>query len=146
MYVPSSTLAMAGEVGTGNGEHFLPAVLVLLKNIVDSLVETEEVVGASTDVSLLQSHVMRVHNALVDMNIIIAALLHDFCLAHARTILDEKLEFWVLSQSMAWFSHFLLHKYDDDRWVANFRFTKAAIFRMAAVLAPHCQRQDTKYC
>ena len=143
--MPSSALAMAREVSTRNGEYFLPIIVVLFKNVVDSLAGTEEVLAAFADVSPPQSHILRVHDALVDMNIVIAAILHDFHLVHARTILDKELGFSVLPRSTVWYSNFLLHEYDDDRWVANFRFTKAAIFRMAAVLAPHCQRQDTKY-
>jgi hypothetical protein len=79
------------------------------------------------------------------MNTIVASVLHDFRLAHARTILDDELRFWVRPRSTTWFSQFLLHEYYDDRWVANFRFTKVAVFYMAAVLAPHCEHQDTRY-
>jgi hypothetical protein len=53
--------------------------------------------------------------ALLDMNTIIASVLHDFRLAHARTVLDNELGFWVLPRSTAWFSQFLLHEYSDDR-------------------------------
>jgi hypothetical protein len=56
-----------------------------------------------------------VHDALVNMNSIIASVLHDFRVAHARTILDEELGFWVLPRSTAWFLHFLLYEYNDDR-------------------------------
>jgi hypothetical protein len=51
----------------------------------------------------------------------------------------------VLPRSTAWFSQFLLHEYSDDRWVSNFRFTKAAVFHLATLLAPYCERQDTHY-
>ena len=72
-------------------------------------------------------------------------MLHDFKLAHARYILDDELGFWVLLQSTAWFSQFFLHEYNDDRWVLNFRFTKAAAIGIAGVLASYCERQDTRY-
>jgi hypothetical protein len=48
----------------------------------------------------------------------------------------------VLPHSTAWFSQFLLHKYNDDRWVAIFRFTKEALFGITALLAPHHERQN----
>jgi hypothetical protein len=37
--------------------------------------------------------VTRVHDTLVDMNTIVSSVLHDFWLAHARTILDAELGF-----------------------------------------------------
>ena len=136
---------MEPPLNTVDVEAFLHAVLVLLKNVADSLVETEDSLPSSDDNSHPVPRVIRVHDVLVDMHVVIASVLHDFRLAHSRRILDDELGFWVLSRSTAWFSHFLLHEYDDQRWVANFRFTKAAIFQMASVLAPHCQRQDTRY-
>jgi hypothetical protein len=104
------------------------------------MAEANDVVGACSSAAIPSTRATRVHNALVDMNTIIASVLHNFRLVHACTILDEELGFWVLPRSTAWFSQFLLHEYSDDRWVANFRFTKATIFRMAALLAPHCER------
>jgi hypothetical protein len=136
---------MAAHVDPSNVEEFLPVVVVLLKHVANALVETEEAGAGPSDVHPPFSRVTRVHDALVDMNTIVASVLHDFRLAHVRTILDEELGFWVRPRSTTWFSQFLLHEYEDDRWVANFRFTKAAMFRMAAVLAPLCERQDTKY-
>jgi hypothetical protein len=135
---------MADPCDPSNVEEFLPAIVVLLKNVVDSMVNGDAAVSSSNE-GPSSSHATRVHNALVDMNAIIASVLHDFRLAHARTILDEELGFWVLPRSTAWFSQFLLHEYSDDKWVANFRFTKAAIFSMSTLLAPHYERQDTKY-
>jgi hypothetical protein len=139
---------MDNAVDSANVEDFLPAVVVLLKNVADSLVESEDGI-ASDDSSpsdrVCVSRVTKVHDALVDMNTIITSVLHDFRLAHMRYILDKELGFWVLPRSTAWFSQFLLHEYSDDRWVQNFRFTKSAVFRLAAVLAPYCERQDTWY-
>jgi hypothetical protein len=137
-------IAMDVHADPANVEEFLP-VVVLLKNVADSLLETEEALAAAVYVPPVVSRVTRVHTALVDMNVIVSAVLHDFRLTHARIIADEELGFWVRPRSTAWFSQFLLHEYDDDRWVANFRFTKDAMFRMASVLAPHCERQDTKF-
>jgi hypothetical protein len=137
--------AMAAHVDPTNLEEFLPVVAVLLKNVAESLAETDEALAAAADVVPPVNRVTRVHAALVDMNTILAFVLHDFRLAHARTILDEELGFWVRPRSTAWFSQFLLHEYNDDRWVANFRFTKDAVFHMASVLAPNCERQNTKY-
>jgi hypothetical protein len=57
---------------------------------------------AFADVTPPLSRVIRVHGALVDMNTVVAATLHDFRLAHARTIVDEEW-FWVRPRSTAWF-------------------------------------------
>jgi hypothetical protein len=136
---------MATGVDPQNVQSFLPAVVVLLNNIADSLVEPESAVSESSDEAPLLSRVTRVHNTLVDMNSVVASVLHEFRFAHARTILDEELGFWVRPRPTAWFSQFLLHEYDDDRWVANFRFTKASVFHISAVVSPHYERQDTTY-
>jgi hypothetical protein len=58
-------------------------------------VDTEETLAATADVDPLVSRMTKVHAALVDMNTIFVSVLHDFRLAHAKTILDEELGFWV---------------------------------------------------
>jgi hypothetical protein len=136
---------MASLTDPTDVEGFLLAVVLLLKNVADSIVENNEaLVNAEGNVSI-PNRVTRVHGSLVNMNTIIASVLHDFRLFHARVILDGELGFWVLPRSTAWFSQFMLHEYDDSRWVLNFRFTKAAIFQMAALLAPHCEKMDSRY-
>jgi hypothetical protein len=72
---------MATAVDSTNVEEFIPTVVVLLKNVVDYMVESEEAdiggdSGASASVPV--SHVTRVHDTLVDMNTIITFVLHDF--------------------------------------------------------------------
>jgi hypothetical protein len=138
-------LGMASFAGPADVEDFLPAVVILLKNVADSLVETNQSLLESAGDGSMVNRVTRVHESLVNMNTILASMLHDFRLSHARAILDDELGFWVLPRSTAWFSQFLLHEYDDRRWVMNFRFTKAVIFRMEALLAPYCEKQDTKF-
>jgi hypothetical protein len=95
---------MAVPIDAGNVEQFLPAVVVLLKNVADSLVDTDDVLVGSDNDSPLARRVTRVHKAVVDMHTIVSSVLHDFRLAHARTILDDKLGFWILPRSTAWFS------------------------------------------
>jgi hypothetical protein len=51
--------------------------------------------------------------------------------------------FWVMLCSTTWFSQFLLHEYDNDKWVANFRFNKEGIFYLFALLDAHYEWQDT---
>jgi hypothetical protein len=84
---------MAAPIDPTNIEAFLSIIVVLFKSIADSLVETEEVLATSADVTPPLSRVTRVHGALVDMNTVVAAALHDFRLAHVRTIVDEELGF-----------------------------------------------------
>jgi hypothetical protein len=128
---------MANTIDLVNVEKFLPTIVVLMKNAVESMVDYESainpVVGAGD--ALQVSRVCQIHETLVDMNTIIVSVLHDFRLAHARTILDKELGFWILPMSTAWFSHFLLHEYDDHRWIQNFGFTKGAIFEMFSIFA-----------
>jgi hypothetical protein len=119
---------MANLVNPANLEDFLPTVVVLLENIADSMVESSAAVLDGKADAPPGHCVIRVHESLLNMNTIIALVLHDFRLAHARTILDNELEFWVLPCSTTWLSQFLLHEYDYRRWVTNFRFTKGAIF------------------
>ena len=133
------------RVDPANVEEFLPIVAVLLNNVADLLADTEVALAAATDIHPPVSRITRVHGALVDMNTILASVLHDLRVAHANTIMDEELGFWVQPRSTAWFFQFLFHEYDNDRWVQNFRFSKAIVFHIASVLAPHCERQNTKY-
>ena len=101
-----STLDIVGmdpPLNTIDVEAFLPIVLILLKNVADSLVETEDSLPSSDDESQPLSHVICIHDVLVDMHIVIASVLHDFWLAHSRRILDEDLGFWVLSRSIVVF-------------------------------------------
>jgi hypothetical protein len=126
-------------------EGFFPIVVVLLKNVTYSIVDSNEaLVDLDEDTSIVNC-VTRVHEFFVHMNTIIASMLYDFRLSHARAILDDELGFWVLPYSTAWFSQFLLHEYDDMRWIMNFRFTKAAIFQMASLLVPLSEKMDTRY-
>lgn len=90
MWNPSTK---AFPANPSNLDKFLPTIVVLLKNIVDSMVEFDDaVVDSSSDVHRF-SQATRVHNALVDMNTIMASVLYDFRLVHARTILDNELGF-----------------------------------------------------
>jgi hypothetical protein len=87
--------AMAIAVDPASVKEFLPAVLVLLHDVADCMLETENTVvdgGEDSDDPPIPP-VTRVHDTLVDMNMVIASILHDFRLAHARTILDEELGF-----------------------------------------------------
>lgn len=58
---------------------------------------------------------------------------------------DEDLGFWVKPRSTTWFSRFLLHEYDDQRWIEMFRFTKRSIFRLALLLTPAIRKKDIRY-
>ena len=43
------------------------------------------------------------------------------------------------------FSRFVLQEYDDNRWLENFRMTKAAVFNLTNLLRPYIVKQDTCY-
>jgi hypothetical protein len=71
---------MATGIDIADVQQFLPAVVVLLKNVADSMVDCEESVMASDDDDATRaplSHATKVHSALVDMNTIITSVLHD---------------------------------------------------------------------
>lgn len=95
---------MAEDDGSGSLEAFIPVVVLLLKNFVDSLVDLDECLTTSLEDSSSQNHTFRVHAALFDMNTIIALVLYDFRLSQTRTILDNELGYWVCPRSTAWFS------------------------------------------
>jgi hypothetical protein len=103
---------MVTFVDLADVEGFLPMVVVLLKKVANSMVyNSKALLDSKEDVSSA-TQVVRIHEALISMNTIIASILYNFKLAHARTILDEELRFWILPRSTAWFSQFLLHKYN----------------------------------
>jgi len=85
-------------------------------------------------------------NKAWNMEIHTQAALHDFRLWSSHLLLDEDLGYWVKPRSTTWFSQFLLHEYDDRRWIEMFRFSKSGVFRLAALLAPAIRKKDTKYC
>ena len=89
---------MAAPILYNDLDKLLPTLLVLVKNVADSMVESilqcssefESTLGTSFTLS---NHVNRVHDALVHMNTLIIVALHDFRLAHAKVLLDEELGF-----------------------------------------------------
>jgi hypothetical protein len=85
------------------------------------------------------------HETLVNMETIVSSILHDFRISNASALLRAEVGYWVLFRSSAWFSQFLMYEYDDTRWVKNFRMTKDSIFRMADILSPFVQKQDTSF-
>ena len=48
-------------------------------------------------------------------------------------------------RSTSWFSRFVLQEYDDNKWLENFRLTKAAVFSLKILLQPHIEKQNTHY-
>jgi hypothetical protein len=128
----------------------IPTILVMIKSVADNIsagyVESSsESESRGRRFAGISKAVLSVHDALVKTTVVVSLALHDFRLVHARVLLDEELGFWVLPRSTAWFSQFLLHEYEDKRWVELFRFNKAAIFNLARVLSRHCERMNTKY-
>ena len=113
---------MADRVDLVDIDEFLPAIVILFKNIADCMVDNKAAVLDDVGVSDAGrgNRVSRVHDSLMDMNTIIASVLHNFHLYHAQTILEDELGFSVLPRSIAWFSHFLLYEYNHYRWVQNF--------------------------
>lgn len=73
-----------------------------------------------------------------------ATLMH-YRLWNTIPFFDEDLGFWVKPRSTTWFSRFLLHEYDDSRWVQLFRMTKRLVFSLAMLLSPTIKKRDTKY-
>ena len=55
-----------------------------------------------------------VHETFVNLNAIVASVLHDFRIIHASTLLDQELGWWILPRSTSWFSRFVLQEYDDN--------------------------------
>ena len=84
---------MASLADLADVEGFLSTVVLLLKNVTNSIVENNEaLVDGDGDVSIL-NRVTRMHDSLVNINTIIASIFHGFKLSHMRAILDEDLNF-----------------------------------------------------
>ena len=76
-------LAMASLIDPVDVEGSLPTVIVLLKNVIDSIVDNNEALIESDEDASIVNRVTRVHESLVHMNTIIALVLHGFRLSHA---------------------------------------------------------------
>lgn len=126
-----------------NVAFFLPSLVLLLQNVVDTMFRPGEDIPPDEGDGAV--HVPQVHETLVNMNSIVASVLHDFRVAHAVTLLEQELGWWVLPRSTSWFSRFVLQEYDDNRWLENFRMTKASVFSLTNLLRPHIEKQNTMY-
>ena len=93
--------AIATFIDPTNVEGFLPMVVVLLKKVANPMVYSNKALLDSKKNVSSATQVARIHEALINMNTIIAFILHNFRLAHAKTILDEELGFWILPHSTA---------------------------------------------
>jgi hypothetical protein len=69
---------MANLVDPANLEDFLLAVVVLLKNIAASMVESSAAILDGEADAPLGHRVIRVHESLLNMNTIFASVLQDF--------------------------------------------------------------------
>ena len=99
-------------------EQFLPALVVLLKNAVEGMFPLD---SHQHDEDGVPNFAMdAIHRTLMDMNSIVADVLHDFRLQHSLVLLPSYLGWWVLLRSTTWFSQFVMFKYKDDRWIKNF--------------------------
>jgi hypothetical protein len=121
---------------------FLTSLIIFLRNIHMDMMPTEQ---NQDDTTMEMQPFHRVHNTVQQMDRIVSSILHDFRISNAETLLDKELGFWIKPRSKAWFSVFLCTEYDDLRWIANFRMTKEALFRLAAILEPYIQKQNTKF-
>ena len=134
---------MDNRLDPRNVAYFLPSLVLLLQNVVDTMFRPgEDIPPDEGDGGV---HVAQVHETLVNMNSIVASVLHDFRVAHAATLLEQELGWWVLPRSNSWFSRFVLQEYDDNRWLENFRMTKASVFSLTNLLRPHIEKQNTFY-
>lgn len=134
---------MDQRVDPQNVAFFLPSLVLLLQNVVDIMFRPAEVIPPHEGDAAV--HVSQVHETLVNMQSIVASVLHDFRIAHATTLLDQELGWWVLPRSTSWFSRFVLQEYDDNRWLENFRLSKSAVFSLTNLLCPHIEKANTHY-
>ena len=126
-----------------NVAFFLPSLVLLLHNVVENMFRPGDAIPPDEGDPAVD--VAQVHDTLVNMNSIVASVLHDFRIAHATTLLDQELGWWVLPRSTSWFSRFVLQEYDDSRWLENFRMSKSAVFSLTNLLRPHIEKQNTTY-
>ena len=122
---------------------FVSSLVVLLQNVVGMMFGPEE--ACASEHGKQTPTLSQMHETLVNMETIVLSVLHDFRMSNASTLLGAEVGYWVLPRSSAWFSQFLIHEYDDRRWVENFRMTKDSVFRMADILSLFVQKQDTSF-
>jgi hypothetical protein len=134
---------MPPPVNPTNVVFFLPSLLLLLQNVVDTMLRPTEVVPLDED--SVHVDVLQVEDVLVSMNTIIASVLHDFRVAHALDLVDRKLGWWVLPRSTCWFNWFVLNEFDDSQWLDNFRMTKSSLLSLSNLLCPHIERMNMNY-
>lgn len=126
-----------------NVAFFLPSLVLLLQNVVDTMFRPGDEIPPDEGDGAVD--VSEVHETLINMNSIVASVLHDFRVAHVVTLLDHDLSWWVQPRSTSWFSRFVLQEYDDNRWLENFRMTKSSVFSLTTLLRPHIEKQNTFY-
>ena len=122
---------------------FVSSLILLLLNVHD---EMQKDVALHDEVHHDEANYIVIRSIHRSMHMkYISSILHNFRVSNAGTLLDEDLGFWVKPRSKVWFSIFVMTVYDDERWVANFRLTKDALFRLSDVLMPYIIKQNTKF-
>jgi hypothetical protein len=58
---------------------------------------------------------------------------------------NDELYYWVKPLSITWFNEFLVHEYDDKRWIEQFCMSKANIADMRNKLKRLIEKHNTKY-
>ena len=69
--------------------NFLPSLVLLLQNVVDSMFRPVDSIPPDEGDGSVD--VVQVHETLVNLNSIVASVLHDFSIVHASTLLDQGL-------------------------------------------------------
>jgi len=54
--------------------------------------------------------------------------LHHHVMFYISLVIGSELGHWVKPHSTTWFSHFLLTKYDNTRWIQHFHMSKVTFF------------------
>jgi hypothetical protein len=78
-------------------------------------------------------------NSTLEMNtkfFLTIIVLHHLQLCNSLLVLSQDLGPWVKLKSTTWFFQFLLIKYDDEKWVENFRMIETTLFNIINQLWP----------
>jgi hypothetical protein len=73
------------------------------------------------------------------------AALHDYRMSCCLLGLGDEFGYWVKPRSTMWFNHFLLTKYENNRWIEHFQMSKDTFMDICNQVKPLISKHDNRY-
>jgi hypothetical protein len=124
---------------------FVSALLLLLFHVQDMLQQTPQLYAEHEEDLVAIVSIGDCEENVQNMTLAADVTLHCFHVLNLQFLFPYDFGLWVKPRSTAWFSHFVIDQFDDDRWMQHFRMTKAAVFRLVDILSLHMRKQNTRY-